>query len=213
MTPPGPRFPLQAPVRPHSVAVRLHQREISPAKGSFHLHRRGGERERGPQLVELPVPGAEEGGTPTAKGEGSPGGGARRKGGRNGGPWSGNGAALRHSDTRAHVKWRVHARGSSLLRTIIRAPLLLPSFSASLPVRPWIVVTARRLRIVAILLLEVHAPYIVTCPAGQPSDLGVNSRGVPGERPPSGTPVARAAARIAAPCHPATLQPFHRGAD
>ena len=44
--------------------------------------------------------------------------GKERKGGRCRGPESGNGAALRHSDTRAHVKWRVHARGSSLLRTI-----------------------------------------------------------------------------------------------
>lgn len=38
---------------------------------------------------------------------------------------SGNGAALRHSDTRAHVKWRVHARRKagigSLLRFAIRA--------------------------------------------------------------------------------------------
>lgn len=38
---------------------------------------------------------------------------------------SGNGAALRHSDTRAHVKWRVHARRkasqASLLRFTIRA--------------------------------------------------------------------------------------------
>lgn len=46
-----------------------------------------------------------------------------RKGGKRRGPESGNGAALRHSDTRAHVKWRVHARGSSLQRTIRASPL------------------------------------------------------------------------------------------
>lgn len=118
-----------AAVRPHPAAVSLPVVLVGYRSGQ----RRDGERERSPQLVESKPRRGEEGERLTRARGGKPDGGrgrpGRKGGDRSGGPESGNGAALRHSDTRAHVKWRVRtsARGSSLLRAhgyiIIRGPL------------------------------------------------------------------------------------------
>lgn len=130
------RSPVSPPtVRPSTGSVRSPPDAACPHPATVSLpvipvrsrsgQRRDGERERSPQLVESKPRRGEEGERLTRACGGGPG----RKRDRSRGPESGNGAALRHSDTRAHVKWRVRtsARGSSLLRAhgyiIIRGPL------------------------------------------------------------------------------------------
>lgn len=116
MNPSPPLSPPRVPVSPTAGSVFIpHQRAISPHQRAVPCVATSGNVAANENAVRSwlnrisPVGRegiriARGGAEGRAGGEGTEGRSVQRTG------ESGNGAALRHSDTRAHVKWRVHAR-------------------------------------------------------------------------------------------------------